>query len=632
MAEEINIVKLDWQEAIRTRPGMYIGGTEDPSVLLREAIDNSVDELYGSPTTNRVWIYTAGQFNVVCDNGRGIPIKWDEKYKMTSTELAVTSTHTGSKFNKSDVAIGLNGVGLSATNALSTDFYMFSKITEENHDKSIPEVAETWKNRNPNEELFYYIYFQKGIKSGEGTITRSEIKNLIEVDIPDGMSTITAFKPDMSIFASSKCKVPIKNLSYVITILDKIYHRSIDIEVNFESIKSNFTPYSLSFIKTIKGPSYNGAEQTPTFYVNFDVDRNMSVDDFSGSVNSLVCNRGLHLDIAKVAYGDALKSVYGLTSTNVLCGIHINCILVATDVDFSSQTKERCTRIEHLPYIDLIHQLIPEFKKVIKENKDIFDDHVTRLNEYLASITKISTINKVKAAIGTVGSGGNRVQSKVPKSVRDAAVKNRNEAELFICEGRSASGSILNTRDPRTQAVFELRGIPMNSINRDLDEILDNEEMKSLISAIGAGVNEYFDINLARYGKIIIAADADPDGLKIASMIAGMIAKKMTFLIKRGMVYILRSPLFIQDGKYIYPEDTSELDQSKPYTRIKGLGELRDDQAETIITNPDTRRLHQLTLEDVETALSLLTMTSSRKQLMIDEGVVIDPFNIGLWY
>lgn len=629
MDQEINIVKLDWHEAIRTRSGMYIGGTENPSVLLREAIDNSIDELYGNNTTTKIYIDTTKAWKVVADNGRGIPISWDDKYNMTKTELAVTSTHTGSKFNKTDVAIGLNGVGLSATNALSSDFIVLSRITELNYNNSIPEVRDFYNN-NPN-NIYYYIHFSKGIKQKEGAINYTDIESNFGFNFPPGMMTITAFIPDDTIFQSTEVSIPTKNLSYVHTIMDKIYHRRITIEVNGSDVKSEFEPYKYEFIKTIS-MTKGDEERTATFYINFQPDNMMSVSEASGSVNSLVCNRGTHIEVAKSAYTDALKMVYGITHPNIFCGIRLNVILIASDVDFSSQTKERCTRIENFLFVQMASQLIPEFKRIMKRNNDEFSSHVERLNEYISSLTKISTINKIKNALATVGSNGARVQSKIPKSVRDAAINDRNQAELFIVEGKSASGSILNTRDSRTQAVFELRGIPMNTINRDLDEIFDNEEMRSLISAIGAGVNEYFDINLARYGKIIIAADADPDGLKIASMVAGMIAKKMTFLIEKGMVYILRSPLFIQDGKFIYPEDTNELDQSKPYTRIKGLGELRDDQAETIITNANTRRLYQLTLEDVEHALSLLTVTSARKMLMIDNNIVTDPFNLGLWY
>jgi DNA gyrase subunit B len=633
---EINIIKIDFPNNIRMRPGMYIGGTDTPSVLLREAIDNSIDELYGYEKTNVIFIKTTkDSWNIVADNGRGIPILWDKENKMTKTCLAVTSTHTGSKFDKDDVAIGLNGVGLSATNALSKKFIMLSRVTENNYNKSIKAVEEAW-NTKDRTELFYYIEFSEGNKVSEGCMTEIEILTTYGIDFPTGMSTITAFIPDDTIFETTQCVVPKRNLAYVLAILDKIYHRQVTIIVNGKLIQNEFTPYQFEIVKPITAINKRGEKRNATFYINFECDKVMNVSDFSGSVNSLVCDRGIHVDIAKSAYSEALKAAFNLSYQNLLNGIRLNCIVVATEVDFSSQTKERCTKIEDVNLYEFIKALIPEFKKVFKSNDDYFVDHVARLNEYISSLTRISTINKIKNAIGTVG-GTTRVRSKVPKSVRDASINERDKAELFIVEGKSASGSILNTRNARTQAVLELRGVPMNSINRDLDEILDNEEMKSLIAAIGIGVNEYHDMKLARYGKIIIAADADSDGGRIASLILGMIAKRMTFLIDKGMVFVLRSPLYIQRKKddteeYYYPEDADKLDRSKPYTRLKGLGELNDEQAEVIITNPNTRRLLQITNENMNEALNLLTMTSSRKQLMIDQNIVTDPYNIGIWY
>lgn len=625
MAEEINIIQLEFPENIRRRPGMYIGSTENPSVLLREAIDNSIDELYGYSGTSRIFIKTSDEsnpWNVIADNGRGIPITWDENKGMTKMQLACTGIHTGSKFDKTDVAIGLNGVGISASNALSEKFMICSRITSSNHDRSTPEVNSFYES-NPSTPAFLCIEFNRGVKSREIIITESELSSIL--GIPKGMNTVTAMIPDSEIFDSIECKVPTKNLTYVFAIMNKIYKRTIQIEVNNVSMVDEFVPYRFEFTKKI---SSNG--RSATYYVNFDIDNMMSTSDFSGSVNGLIVNRGLNIDAVKLAYSNALRSVYGLTFNNVLNGIRINSIVVAAEVDFSSQTKERCTKIESMSLDFMSKELVGEFRRLILSNKEVFDPHVQRLTEYINSLTKISTINKIKAAIGTLG--GSRVRSKVPKSVRDASINNRKQAELFIVEGKSASGSIINTRDSKTQAVLELRGVPMNAIDKDLDSILDNEEMRSLISAIGVGVNEHYDKNLARYGKIIIAADADADGGKISSLVLGFIAKKMTFLIEDGMVFVLRSPLYIQGDKYIYSEDVSSLDKSKSFTRVKGLGELSDHQASDIITNKDTRRLLKITMENVNDALNLLTSTSSRKQLMIDQNIISDPYNLGLWY
>jgi len=197
---------------------------------------------------------------------------------------------------------------------------------------------------------------------------------------------------------------------------------------------------------------------------------------------------------------------------------------------------------------------------------------------------------------------------------------------------RSAEGSILKARNNTYQAVMALRGIPMNTVNRDLDELFENEEMRSIISAIGVGVNEYHDLSNPRYGKIIIAADADADGGKIASLILGFFAKKMTFMIREGMVYVLDSPLYLQNNKYIFPTDDidNELDKSKPFNRFKGLGELNVDDAKRVLVGNE-RRLVKINLGNVDYALSLLTSTNARKELIINKGLLIDPYNTGIF-
>lgn len=453
MNEDIDIIALEFPENIRRRAGMYIGATDNPSVLLREAIDNSIDELYGAECTNQIFIKTSNSssiYNVVADNGRGIPIKWDEDHQMTKMELACTGIHTGSKFNKTDVAIGLNGVGISASRALSKEFYILSRITKDNYIDST-DVVRNYYTKNNSTQAFFYIKAEKGYKVDEGILTEDEV--IEKFGVPKGMSTITVIAPDPEIFDSVECSVPVKNLTYVFAIMEKIYHRHIRITVNDVQIHNEFVPYQYEFVKKI-----NREGRSATFYINFELDKMMNVADFSGSVNSLIVDRGLNIEVAKRAYSDALKSVFNLNYQNVLCGIKINSIAIAPEVDFSSQTKERCTKIENFQGEFIVSELTPEFKKIMKANFDEFESHVQRLTEYINSLTKISTINKIKSAIGTIG-GGSRVRSKIPKSVRDAAANQRDECELFIVEGRSAGGSVINTRDPRTQAVMELRGV-----------------------------------------------------------------------------------------------------------------------------------------------------------------------------
>lgn len=777
--KEIEIIALEFPDNVRTRSGMYIGATDSPDVILREAIDNSVDELMGSLSCNRLDVQLKsgqrGGWYVIADNGRGIPIIYDEDKQMTKTQLAVGTLNAGSKFKKGseDISTGLNGVGVSCfpretfiivkekstgtvsnkfigdlvdtykdyqvlvstgefvdisnafetkkvselcelefsdgssvqctadhrfrlksgefkhavhlseddelctilpdgssvdlkltgkslvtsvydvpvydltvedgheftlfnglvahncTNALSDRFVILSKVTSENFDKSIPFVEAAW-NEKRDGELFYVIEFAKGLKVYESTIYRDEVSETYGFEFPEGMSTITAFIPDPTIWKSIVASYNKKSLSYVQVILDRFYHKSCTITIDGVEVNSSFEPYQFEFVKEI---SITDGERTRAakFFINFDVDKDMSVNDLTGSINSLIVNRGIHIDWARRSYQEALKRHYNLQHDYTWCGLKMNVICLTANTDFSSQTKERSVKIDNLYIDEVMPELMCEFHNLFHKNEDYFETHVKRLNEYAASLNQISAINKVKQVVGTVD-GGNRVRSKLPSSVKDAASNDRGKCEIFICEGKSASGTMLKSRDPNIHAILELRGVPLNSINLDLDTIMDNEEMSGIVTAIGAGVNEYFRIENCRYGKIILAADSDIDGERINSMILGFIARKMTFLIDDGRVFIALAPLYQQGDKYVYPGENPKdiIDMSKPFKRYKGLGEINVKEAKEFFFDTDKRKLLKITSSNLPYVFDLLTQSATRKQLMIRKDVIVDKYKVGI--
>lgn len=640
--KEINIVALEFPMNVRTRPGMYIGATDCPDVILREAIDNTSDELMGSLSCNHVDIQLKsgqkGGWYIISDNGRGIPIQLDAEKGITKTEMAVASLNAGSKFSKGvgEVSVGMNGVGVSCTNALSSKFVVLSKITESNFDKSIPDVKSKWIEGSMDTEVFYVIEFARGEKVYESALGKSEVEARYEFKFPDGMSTIVAFIPDPDIWKSTVANYNKKALAYLQVILKKFYNKDAKIVIDGVEASGSYEPYQFEFLKEFELPGFrkdidgNIIPRTAQFYVNFDVDKDLSVCEQTGSINSLIVNRGLHINWASDAYQKALKQYYELIHDYAWCGLKLNVICLSPEVDFSSQTKERCVKINDLVKDEVLPGLIYEFKQVFKKNKDYFDNHIVRLNEYAASLNKISAINKVKAAIGTVD-GGNRVRAKIPANVRDAASNDRIKCNLFICEGKSAASTLIKARNPLYDAVLPLRGIPLNSVSADLDTIMNNEEMKGMVISIGYGTNEYNNLDSCRYGKIILAADSDADGGKISSMIAGFIAKKMTGLLDDGRVYVALAPLYAQGGTYVYPgEDyTKILDLNKPFKRFKGLGEININEAKDFFFN-DNRKLIQLTSNNLEYVFSLLTSSTERKDLMSAGNIVIDKYNLGI--
>ena len=634
--KEIDIVALDYPSNVRTRLGMFLGSPEKPDVCLREIVDNSIDEIYNSQSCNLVDIQIvsgkAGGWYVVADNGRGIPIIMDEAREITKTQLAMTVINAGSKFknDSTSVSIGANGTGASAVNAVSTSFIVLSRITADNYNKSIEDVKTLWKSK-PKDEPFYVIEFHEGIKVFESALVKSDIEAKYEFSFPAKMSTVTAFKPDPTIWKSIVANYNKKSLSYLKVILDRFYKKDVHIVIDGTEMDDFYQPYQFEFIKEVVSSRIDGSSKTAKFYVNFEMDKLMSVCDQSGSVNSLSVNMGAHINWTSEAYAKALQDYYNIDHDCLINGMKINIICMCPNVDYSSQTKERCVKLDDLTKQEVIPELQREFRKIFKANKEYFDEHVSRLNEYASSLNRISAIQKVKQLVGTV-EGGNRVRSKIPASVKDAASNDREKCSLFICEGKSAGSTLIKARDPLYHAIIPLRGIPMNAVNADLESLMNNVEMKNIITCIGAGVNEYFDVNQARYGKIILTADSDCDGCKINSMLLGMIAKKMTFLIDRGMVYIANAPLYQQGDILVYPgEDyTKKIDVNKPFRRYKGLGEINVTEARQFFFNEDTRNLLQVTPNNYDRVFDLLTSSFHRKDLMVSKQLILDPYNTGI--
>lgn len=632
--EEINIKELVYPVNVRTRLGMYLGSNENPDVALREVIDNAIDELFGYSKCDKVDIQIQsgkkGGWYIVADNGRGFPIIMDEEKGITKVELAMTTLNAGSKFKSNgNVSGGINGVGASAVNAVSNRYVVLSKITNKNFNKSIKAVENLF-NTNSTAEMFYCIEFEKGIKVYEDALTKSEAVHKYEFDFPDEMSTIVGFIPDDTIWKSTIANYNKRALSYVQVILKKFYSKEVIITIDGKEVDDSFEPYAFEFIKEVKVTNGDKSKEAK-FYVNFDVDKDLSVHELTGSINSLIVNRGLHINYLEEIFKQALKIRYKISHNYTWCGLKMNVICLAPNVDYSSQTKERVTKIDDLDYSEVYEVLVHEFYKIFADNNEYFETHVQRLNEYYQSLQDISAIQKVKNLVGTVD-GGSRVRSKIPSNVRDAASNERSKCELFVCEGRSAASTMLQARDPMIHAILPLRGVPLNTINADLERIMDNPEMASMITAIGYGVNEYYNMDSLRYGKIIMAADSDADGSKIASMLIGFCAYKMTGLIDAGRVYVALAPLYQQGNVLVYPgEDPKDiLDMSKPFKRYKGLGELNVSEAKEFFFNVDTRKLIRITPNNYDYVFELLSNSYHRKELMIKNGIVTDKFSIGI--
>jgi len=627
------IIKLNYPDNVRTRPGKLIGSTENCSVLLRECIDNSIDELFNTKSCNRINIENINNERyVIIDNGSGMPIEWDPQYNCTKAELAIAHLDAGSKFKKtlSTVSVGMNGVGVSAVNALSSKFILLAKVTESNYNTSIPEVKSKYES-SKGLKLFYFLEYEYGIKISEGVSSVSELEEKFNLKISSDDSTITIFEPDKGIFESTGANLPTRNLKYLKFVCSEFYNKSINILFNGTQLDNTYEPYTHQFKSKIHYVDYYEKIHEAIFYISFKISPHLDETDFSGSVNSLSVNYGMHLDYAKKAWVDALKKIYAIQHNHFYPGWTMNVIVMAGEVDFSSQTKERLTYLDGLTYNNVKTQLIDGYVKIIKSNRKEFDAHVNRLNEYAASLTKISTINKIKDMIVISDMGDNtKVRSKLPSNVYDASSNNRSKCTLYICEGESAGGNLIMARDERYDAVIPLRGVPLNAVDVDLDTVFDNAEMTGLISTIGAGVDELHSLKNPRYSKIVITSDADVDGMKITALILGLFGSKMSFLIDNEMVYVAEPYLYKQGKNYYYLDEFDKLDKNKPFTRFKGLGEMNSDELYSNLMDPETRRWKLITGDDMEYALNILTNSSTRKDLMIKNNILEDPYELGI--
>lgn len=634
--EEIKITALDPLEGIRKRPGVYIGSVVNADVLLREAIDNSIDECLAN-YANEIHIFanagTDQKYSGCYDNGRGIPIGlMDHHGKMIPQfQVAVSNVHAGSKFQNAGKtgSIGLNGIGTTAINALSTEFYIVSKITKDNFDKSTDIVKKSWKAKG-SENIYYCIHFQKGKLIWDEVITIEKLNKMLGTDLVDGYSTYTIFSPDPLIFHNLKVTVPIKNFYFLDAIMKYFYNKTdLKVFVNGRRLdKNSFEPYKYTFCKTIELEQWKTADEkfkdkmnkNLGLLVTFEFDPDLAPMNSEGSVNSLA-SYGKNTDLGEKIVVNGLRDYFHIDHNYITLGLKIKTVLMIGEAEFDSQTKERLTGIPGLGRNDWM-KFSNEMYQICKKNPEI-GEHIALLNEYAASMKQLTNKDLIKAKVYIEGEQAGAAGARLkPAKLRDALGKKREECRLWIVEGDSAGSGLIDMRDPLKDGILPLRGVPLNSANLDISDVLENDEMRDLISAVGMGTTEY-NTDKVRYGKLIIATDADIDGLKIAALVLGCIMKHMPFLLEKEMVYIADSPLYKQGNDYFWKGEEDKMLKNKSYTRYKGLGEINSEQIGEIFFGGHCR-YHKVTKEGADYALRLITNKDARKDLMREIGCLKD--------
>lgn len=661
MEENNEIRVLDIVTAIRTRPGMYIGGVTNADILAKELWDNCADESIACSYCNKIFIYE--NFNgylTVGDSGRGISICMSkDKPGETACSTAVSYAHSGSKFSDTSLArSGQNGIGLTACNSVSYEFIVLSKVTQDNYNKSLPIVEETWNKYGPRskKDIFYIIAYRRGQKFFEGCDKLENIEQMIfgsnnqqYEQLPRGFSTIVLLKPDPEIFESISCKVPIKNIQYFLLIQEKLYKRKIEVAVNGQLVNGTFQPYKFEMFKTII-PKDTSKNASVSVYVTFEVDPELGQKQEYGSVSGLSVDRGVHIQYIESCYEEALKNEFKIKHKYIQNGLKICVIAIASDVIYSSQTKEILKSISKVKLSDF-GDVVKEFQKIFRNNPDYWNEHVAKLNYLAESMRSLSAEEKAQKMIES--STGNSMYRRKSEMVpgyapATAGASERFNCELWLCEGQSAAGSLINGRKSTLYTgVVGLRGKVLNTSESDIDKVLANKEFYTIFSLMGLGIGiknvtdgcksseeAYEKIKkYAQYGKLVICTDEDSDGSQIRAGILYCISKFARFMIDFGLVYYAQGPLFKQNGKFFYQSDImpgnifpNGLDPSKHFLRFKGIGSIDVEDVAECYFNPGTRRIVQVTPDNINYAMSLTEDINVRKKLLFEAGIISNPY------
>lgn len=439
--KEETIEFLKPRDAVRKRPGMYIGSVSNADVIFREIIDNACDEIsagYGDS------ILVSNNFEGYCfiaDNGRGIPVSYSkDKPGVTQAYLSISELHSGSKFNNTDSArVGQNGVGSSASNFLSSEYWLLSRIGEHNYSDTIPEVRKVWESAGPRSkrDIYYFVKCESGEKTLESCGHLKDISKLMfgkksNIEIPGEMSTMVFFKPDPSIFESCQADVPLKNLQYFLLIQEKFYKRKVNVYVDGKKINNSFKPYRYELVETVT-PKDNTYNKQVGIYITFEVDKSLGPKSEIGSVNGLDVNQGQHITIAESCYKTALKDVFKIKHEYLTNGLQMCVILLAGELMFDSQTKARLKSITKVKVTDFT-QVVKSIEKIFKKDPDYWNLHVAKLDKLASSMKDIGASELAeKFMSGTSGVGLYRNKSNLVPGFTEATGKNRMDCELFLC-------------------------------------------------------------------------------------------------------------------------------------------------------------------------------------------------------
>ena len=599
---------LSGLDPVKKRPGMYTD-TSCPNHLIQEVLDNSVDEAIAGHCSNiKIKIQKDG-FIKVSDDGRGMPVDIHPEHKLTGVELILCKLHAGAKFSGEEYNFsgGLHGVGVSVVNALSESLQVNIKRDSKEHE----------------------MQFSNGDK-------KNDIKIVGDVGIRNTGTTIK-FRPNLKYFESDKIKT--KELKHLLK-AKAVLCPGLTIDFHNENKKEKIKWYFEDGLKSYLDEASDGVDQIldesivssnasktqeVEFVINWTskVQKNKLEETYVNLIPTV--QGGSHLNGFKSGLLEALKEFCDYRSL-LPKGLKINADDVINNAifvvsskmqnpQFAGQTKERLDSKDHMTFVST-------------STKDIlsiwFNKH-TEEGEKIAELAIISAQARAKAST-SVERKKTFKGPALPGKLSDCNSEDLNETELFLVEGDSAGGSAKQARERSFQAIMPLRGKILNTWDLESNEIIKSQEIKNLSTAIGV-LPGNSDISSLRYGKICILADADSDGLHIATLLCALFLRHFKALVNEGRIYIAMPPLYrIDCGKEVlYALDelqkenvvkTFKNKQGKPkinIQRFKGLGEMNPSQLRETVMDPETRQLVRLSISASDNANAMMDLLLSKK-------------------
>ena len=602
---------LEGLEAVRKRPGMYIGSTSSEGLhhLVWEIVDNSIDEVLAGFATKIQVIIEKDNSITVIDDGRGIPVDIQAKTGRPAVETVFTVLHAGGKFGGGGYKVsgGLHGVGSSVVNALSTQL-----------------DVKVYKDGN-----VYYQEYRRG----------AVVDDLKIIEQTDRNGTTVHFIPDPEIFTETtvfdfnKLATRIRELAFLnrgmkISIEDKREESSVVKEYHYDGGIKSYVEY-LNANKTVIFPEpvyLEGEQQDITVEVSMQYTDGYHSNIMSFANNIHTYEGGTHESGFKTALTRVINDYArkqklmkenddNLTGEDVREGLTAVISIKHPDPQFEGQTKTKLGNSEVRTVTDRLFS--EHFMKFLLENPSVGRQIIEK--GLLASKARLAA----KRAREVTRRKGALEISNLPGKLADCSSNDPEKCELFIVEGDSAGGSAKQGRNREFQAILPIRGKILNVEKASMDKILANEEIRSLFTAMGTGFGEDFDVSKARYHKLVIMTDADVDGAHIRTLLLTLFYRYMRPIVEAGYVYIAQPPLYgVKQGKkitYVQPgknaeEDLKQVVASLPATpkpsvqRYKGLGEMDDHQLWETTMDPSNRMMARVSVDDAIAADQIFEM------------------------